>query len=48
MADRLQSIEKQTRWSNDETIVELGYRKLSRYFAQPPQIIVNNFVQNIC
>ena len=26
MADRFQSIEKQTWWSNDETIVELGYR----------------------
>ena len=47
MTDRFQSIEKQTRRSNNKTIIELDYRKMSRYFAQPRPIIVNNFEQNV-
>ena len=45
------SLKKQTRWSNDKTIIALGYRKISsidllatdksRYFGQPRPIIVN-------
>ena len=40
MADRFQSTEKQTQWANDKTIVELGYRKVLRYFAPPRPITV--------
>ena len=37
MADRFASqgysLKKQTRWSNDKTIIELGYRKTSWFFS---------------
>ena len=41
------SLKKQTRWSNDKTIIELGYQIIdllatdkSQYFAKPRPIIV--------
>ena len=41
MADRFASggysLKKQTRWSNDKTIIELGYRKIS-WFVSVSQI----------
>ena len=32
-ASRRYSIKKQTRWSNNKTIIELGYRKISRFVS---------------
>ena len=51
-------IKKQTRWSNDKTIIELGDRRSiiclsfrtqnkSRYFAQPRPIIVSYLYSNL-
>ena len=46
-------IKKQTQWSNDKTIIELGYRKILwfvsvsqiNYFAQPCPIIANSLTR---
>ena len=37
-ASRGYSLKKQTRWSNDKTIIELGYRKIS-WFVRVSQIM---------
>ena len=49
LADRFASrgylAKKQTRWSNDKTIIELGYRKISCLADQTNRDILLNLVQ---